>query len=71
MIKKLIGLMVAMLMLFSLATCNKSEVKMGRLSLQSYNKDLLNEQDLMSIAYYHGFLVVFTGLLFNTKEPGL
>lgn len=73
MIKKLIGLMVAMLMLFSLAACNKSEeVKMGRLeSLQeAYNKDLLNEQDLMSISYYHGSLGGVAGTFIPIpKEP--
>ncbi|CDR30924.1 Uncharacterised protein [Acholeplasma oculi] len=73
MIKKLIGLMVAMLMLFSLAACNKSEeVKVGRLeSLQeAYNKNLLNEQDLMSIAYYHGSLGGVAGTFIPTpKEP--
>jgi len=73
MIKKLIGLMIAVLMLFSLAACNKSEeVKMGRFESleEAYNKGLLNEQDLMSIAYYHGSLGGVIGTFIpKPKEP--
>ena len=75
MIKKLIRLMIVDLMLFSIAACNKKseEVKMGRFeSLQeAYNKNLLNEQDLMSIAYYHGSLENIPDTFIPIpKEPG-
>lgn len=71
--KKLICLTIALLMIFSLVACNDPEkVKLGRFeSLQeAYNKNLLNEQDLKSIAYYHGCLDDSSGTFVATpKEP--
>jgi hypothetical protein len=73
--KKLICLTIALLMIFSkLVACNDfpKRLSLGRFeSLQeAYNKNLLNEQDLKSIAYYHGCLDDSSGTFVATpKEP--
>ena len=73
MAKKIMVLGIVIVMIFLLAACNQSgEVKMGKLESlhETYNKGLLNEQDLMSIAYYHGSLGGVTGTFIPTpKEP--
>jgi len=75
-IKKLVTLGIAVLILFSVAgltACGDKEDKtMGTFySLQeAYDEGLLTEQDLMSIAYYHGSLGGVAGTFAPTpKDP--
>lgn len=73
MTKKVIGLMIVALLLFSLVACNRpDDVNFGVFyNLQeAYDIGFLNEQDLMSIAYYHGSLDSVGGTFVPTpKEP--